>query len=95
MPFRRQRFEARGAALYVFHCVWEDTLSRVREGDIDWMETNSWRATKIRLQRAWDGKRYNGIRVLEIALAGVDSQRTADERMGARLGTLLRLESGE
>lgn len=84
LPFNGSIFDCNGARVYVFRCLWEDfplpEIARNRNFDMSIMG---------RLASSWYGRRNLGQRLLQIAIAGVQSEQEAREQMQRHLSELI------
>ncbi len=86
IPFRHQTFEMGGKLVHVFYCLWPD---RVSPNEKPLLEDGS---QASRLQAVVAGKRHLGQQVLEIVIAGPESQSEAVSLLQQHLPMLIRLE---
>ena len=84
LPFTGSAFDCNGARVYVFRCLWEDYpldgVARNRNFDMSIFG---------RLRSSWYGRRNLGQRLLQIAIAGAQSEQDAREQMQRRLSELI------
>ncbi len=85
IPFRRYVFDDSGRPMYVFFCLWEDGAENLPATEL--------LRLRDRVRAAWAGIRTAGQRTLEIIVTGVDSERSAEERVARRLPELVRVVS--
>jgi len=71
LPFRHQAFDTGDKTVHVFYCLWPD---RVAPDERPLLEDGSQRS---RLEAVFAGKRHLGQQVLEVVLAGSESQAEA------------------
>jgi exosortase len=94
LSFRRLVFDSRGRTVHIFYCIWEEgQTSAGTRHKLDWAESNLWRAALTRLDAAWAGQRYQGMRVLEIAAWGYANGLEAEAALASQLERLLQLQS--
>jgi hypothetical protein len=94
LSFRRLVFDSRGRTVHIFYCIWEEgQTSAGTRHKLDWAESNLWRAALTRLDAAWAGQRYQGMRVLEIAAWGYANGLEAEAALAIQLERLLQLQS--
>ena len=84
LPFNGSTFDCDGKRIYVFRCLWEDyavaDVARNRNFDMSILG---------RLKAAWYGRRNLGQRLLQIAIAGVQTEQEAREELQRRLSELI------
>ena len=87
LVFRTFRFEVAGVPTFVFFCVWED-----RRDPGGPKAPEEWNP-RSRVRAVLDRKRRLGQQVLEIAITGVDSDKTARAAFERRIPELLQPDS--
>lgn len=85
LPMHHYIFNVGGTPLYVFFCIWQDLPPDVGE-------QSTWQDMTIqtRLRDVVNGRRNTGQQVIEVALAGVPDQATAEARTVKMLERLIR-----
>ena len=87
LPFRHETFETDDKTVHVFYCLWPD---RVASNEKTLLEDGSqW----SRLKAVFAGKRHLGQQVLELVLAGPESQAEALQALQNTLPSLIQLNS--
>jgi exosortase len=86
-PFKHYIFSDQGRQLHIFHCLWED---RVSKRALDLRE--NWTAAS-RLRAARYGKRHLGQQSLEVGVSGPTSAEEAQAALRRELDRLLRVPS--
>ena len=84
LPFTGSVFDSTAGRVYVFRCLWEDypLAEAVRNRNFDMSIFG-------RLRSSWYGRRNLGQRLLQIAIAGAQSEQEAREQMQRRLSELI------
>lgn len=84
LPFNGSVFDCDGRRVYVYRCLWEEFpiagVARNRNFDM---------SVRGRVMSAWYGRRNLGQKLLQIAIAGVQSEQVAREEMQSRLSELI------
>ena len=89
LPFASYIFEGDGRPWYVFFCLVEDRLRDLPPPDrLDPNYINDLNR-KQRLRAAWEGKRYFGLQMLEIAMDGYRSEAQARRALEEALPRLI------
>jgi len=88
LPFHSYTFGLNDQTLYVFFCLYEEIPGHAT------IASNPQFEGVDMFERALQGRRHIGQQSLEIALAGYNSERSAQEAFKARLGELMQIREG-